>query len=47
MARGMHHTVSGSRLEVIPLAGHLPPVEQPDDFGRVLDKFLEDLPVRV
>ncbi|CAN5646788.1 alpha/beta fold hydrolase [soil metagenome] len=47
MARGMHHTVSGSRLEVIPRAGHLPPVEQPDDFGRILDKFLKDLPVRV
>ncbi len=44
LAREMHRAVPGSRLEVIPGAGHLPPVEQPDHFARVLRSFLQSLP---
>jgi 3-oxoadipate enol-lactonase len=40
----MHRAVPGSMLEVIPDAGHLPPVEQPDAFGKILNGFLENLP---
>jgi 3-oxoadipate enol-lactonase len=41
--REIHGRIRGSRLEVIPGAGHLPPVEQPDHFTRVLRSFLEAL----
>ena len=40
--REIHRLIRGSRLEVIPGAGHLPPVEQPDYFTRVLRSFLEE-----
>lgn len=35
--------ISGSRLHVIPGAGHLVMVEKPDDFNRFLKKFLQDI----
>jgi pimeloyl-ACP methyl ester carboxylesterase len=41
--REIHRLICGSRLEVIPGAGHLPPVEQPDHFTRVLRSFLQEL----
>jgi 3-oxoadipate enol-lactonase len=43
-ARRMHQVVPQSRLEVIPGAGHLPPVEQPAAFAKILNAFLENLP---
>jgi 3-oxoadipate enol-lactonase len=43
LARG----IRGARLEVIEAAGHLPPVEQPDEFNYVLGQFLAGLPRNV
>jgi pimeloyl-ACP methyl ester carboxylesterase len=36
--------VPGARLAVIPMAGHLSPLEQPQAFNRHLGMFLEGLP---
>ena len=36
--------IPDARLEIIPQAGHLPNLEQPDRFNAVLTRFLEDLP---
>jgi pimeloyl-ACP methyl ester carboxylesterase len=41
--REIHRQIRASRFEVIPGAGHVPPVEQPDHFARVLHSFLERL----
>jgi pimeloyl-ACP methyl ester carboxylesterase len=40
---GMQRSIPGSRLIDIPGAGHLPPVERPDEFNRVLRAFVERL----
>jgi pimeloyl-ACP methyl ester carboxylesterase len=40
MARG----IRGARLESIPAAGHLPNLEQPEDFNHALNQFLAGLP---
>jgi 3-oxoadipate enol-lactonase len=42
-ARAMHRAVPGSHLEVIAHAGHVPPIEQPAAFGKILNDFLEEL----
>ena len=34
--RRMHEAVAGSRLEVIPECGHLPHVEKPNEFSKLL-----------
>jgi pimeloyl-ACP methyl ester carboxylesterase len=44
MAERMHSMVPGAELVVIPRAGHLPPVEQPDHFADALRTFLDRLP---
>jgi 3-oxoadipate enol-lactonase len=36
------HEIPGARLEVIGGAGHLPSLERPDDFDRLLLEFLEN-----
>lgn len=36
----MAQAIPGARLEIIPGTGHLPPIEAPDAFARVLDTFL-------
>ncbi len=36
----MHDLISGSRLAVIPGAGHLPTLEQPDLTNRILNEWL-------
>lgn len=38
--RDMASRVEGSAFEVIPGAGHLTPLEAPDEFGRVVTAFL-------
>ena len=43
MARG----IRGARLEIVPGAGHLPPVEQPEEFNQFLNQFLDGLPANV
>jgi 3-oxoadipate enol-lactonase len=40
-ARRMHEAVPSSRLEVVPEAGHMTPVEQPERFAEVLRDFVE------
>lgn len=42
-ARRMHETAPCSRLEIIPGAGHMSPVERPEPFLAVLGRFLEAL----
>jgi 3-oxoadipate enol-lactonase len=42
-AEEMHRDIGGSRLEVIEGAGHVSNIEQPDQFNRVLLKFLHDM----
>jgi 3-oxoadipate enol-lactonase len=36
--------IPGARMEVIPDAGHLAPLEQPDAFNRVVADFLRSIP---
>ncbi len=43
VGRGIAQKVPGARLEVIAGAGHLPPVERPEETTRVLAEFLEGL----
>ena len=43
-ASTMHDLVKGSELEVIRGAGHLPNLERPDEFNRILDRFLRRHP---
>lgn len=45
LARQMHAAIRGSRLELVPGAGHLPPVEQPDHFIQAIRTFLSGLSV--
>lgn len=42
-SRTMHAGVTGSRLNIIPRAGHMSPVEQPAAFNRALRDFLLEL----
>src|SRR5581483_10474006 len=37
----LHHRINGSRLEVLPRAGHIAPLEQPLTVGNVVKKFIE------
>lgn len=39
----MAETIPGSRLEVLPKAGHLANLEQPTTFNQLLDNFLQSL----
>jgi len=43
VGRQMHAAIRGSRLVLIPRAGHLPPIEQPERFADVLREFLAEL----
>jgi pimeloyl-ACP methyl ester carboxylesterase len=40
VARAMHAALPGSLLSILPGCGHLPPVEQPEAFRAVLERFL-------
>ncbi|MGA2904685.1 MAG: alpha/beta fold hydrolase [Candidatus Korobacteraceae bacterium] len=40
----MRQQISGSRLQVIPRAGHYAALEQPEEFARLLRNFFEGLP---
>jgi 3-oxoadipate enol-lactonase len=42
-ARALHKGIAGSRLQVIPRAGHLPFLEQPAAFNAALMEFLGSL----
>lgn len=43
VGRRLHKELRGSQFEVIQGAGHMPQVEQPDDFLRVLRNFIGSL----
>jgi len=43
VGRRLHKQLPGSRLEVIDAAGHMPQVEQPERFIRVLQNFVNSL----
>jgi pimeloyl-ACP methyl ester carboxylesterase len=45
-SEAMHKAVPGSRLELIPKAGHLSNLESPAAYNAVLRSFLDDLPSR-
>jgi pimeloyl-ACP methyl ester carboxylesterase len=42
-ARRLAQAIAGSRLEILPGSGHLPSLEVPQDFTRVLRAFLDGL----
>lgn len=42
-AEGMHRAIRNSQLELIPLSGHLPNLEQPAPFEAALREFLKKL----
>ncbi len=39
----MHRAIEGSRLVVIPKAGHSSPIENPEEFNRHLREFLKEV----
>jgi pimeloyl-ACP methyl ester carboxylesterase len=43
-AEGMARDIPGATLEVVPDAGHLPNLENPEAFDRALHRFLATLP---
>ena len=43
VGRHMQAAISNARLDIVPNAGHLPPIEQPDIFADALRRFLADL----
>jgi pimeloyl-ACP methyl ester carboxylesterase len=40
LSRELHKAIAGSRLEMIPNAGHLTNLEQPDAFNSAVERFL-------
>ena len=44
LARGMASVIPGARLEIVPGAGHLPPIEAPGVVNALLLDFLKSLP---
>jgi 3-oxoadipate enol-lactonase len=40
LSRELHEAIAGSRLEMIPNAGHLTNLEQPDAFNSAVERFL-------
>ena len=43
LSRDMHKRIVGARLDVVPEAGHLPNLEQPESFNAVLAAFLNTI----
>ncbi len=42
-ARYLHEVIAGSRLGIVPQAGHLVMMERPEEFNRLLAEFLPEL----
>lgn len=40
--REMHEAIRGASLEIVPGAGHMLPVEKPEAFGEILERFLAE-----
>jgi pimeloyl-ACP methyl ester carboxylesterase len=43
-SEAIHHGIPGSRLDLIPRAGHLPALENPPAFNAALAGFLATVP---
>lgn len=43
LSRDLHAMIPGSRLKIIGRAGHLTNLEQPKDFNRIVDAFIESV----
>ena len=43
LSRDLHAIIPGSRLEIIGRAGHLTNLEQPKEFNRIVDAFIESV----
>jgi 3-oxoadipate enol-lactonase len=43
-AKVMHDGIKGSRLEIVPNAGHMTPVETPDELANILRSFWTTVP---
>ena len=43
IAQRLHEAIEGSRLAVVPQAGHLVMMERPEEFNRLLAEFLTEL----
>jgi 3-oxoadipate enol-lactonase len=41
LSRALHAMIAGSRLEMIASAGHLTNLEQPHEFNRIVDHFID------
>jgi 3-oxoadipate enol-lactonase len=44
LAEQLHAEIRGSRLALVPMSGHMSPIENPDAFNASLLGFLRDLP---
>jgi 3-oxoadipate enol-lactonase len=42
MAKFLHENIKGSKLEVIPDAGHVNMIEKPQEFNEVILRFMGD-----
>jgi pimeloyl-ACP methyl ester carboxylesterase len=42
-ARFLNDAIQGSKLDIVPAAGHLAMVEKPEEFNRLLKDFLKTL----
>ncbi len=42
-SRFLHENIAGSRLNIVPNAGHLAMIEKPEEFNRLLMRFLATL----
>ena len=42
-ARALQQQIPGARLEIIPQAGHLVNLEQPEKFQEILERFLKEI----
>ncbi len=43
VAEQFSDNISTAQLVFIDQCGHAPPIEQPDEFARLLDSFLDDM----
>jgi pimeloyl-ACP methyl ester carboxylesterase len=46
-SRQMHERIAGSELAIIPGAGHVPTIERPQEFNRILTSFLARVEARL
>jgi pimeloyl-ACP methyl ester carboxylesterase len=42
-SQGLHRAIPGSRMVVVPGAGHMLPLERPEEFNRALGEFVREV----